>query len=1106
MSSNVPVMLPYPCPVASSLIALQDDNTKPAKDPVVRSQTAENVQTPTDLWSLYLQEANDRAKVKVDLWKGSLKAFLLFAGLFAAVVSPFVIDSQARLQSTPSISTLAINFLWFASLTLTLISALAAVLAQTWIVKFSLIPAQGIKGAMERWIRDDGAENWHLHTAITWITAFIQLSLFLFLAGFTVQAMADHRSLGWTILSFVLITLALYLGITVLPWLNPTTPFQTPISELSRRTQNIFLSEVLDLAPTTKAKNRGMWKFIQSIWPNLRGVPLSKILGLAPTSKAENREVLGLAPTTKTKNRGVWKSIQSIWTNLRKTPDKDDVLLGICWSTLKYSSNNVCIHAAVQELTKERINENQSKRLVELGLPEELSFRLAHPPAGLETTVSVVQRMKSYLHVIVWMVDSDYCTPAVARRFSPLIEFDGALLLALDTLPSACRALAFAIRVNLLVNNCKHGKIHGTDWRAMVDGLESNFAFDVFRTAFRGLVIAKDRVTEDFSQTRQDCARMLAAYIGSARFSKEKSKPRITGDPSRIPRSQQEHIKTFLYELEEAWKRSMCTRSIRLMGDVGVNRRIMGSQVLLSVAENETFRKAVTDALPELVSTLEEADREISVDCLDRLSEILKDHSQGILGEAVKKNFSQIIRLLSDSGEEVLLYAVLNLGNRMNMKGWVTKEIKQISANLLRDLSSPYWLTRVEKLDSLADLIKMDEIRTAIIGQERKITDCILFDDEDVRLAAIRTLQELAKDEGFRDVINHNMRNILGLISDRDSTVRAAAIDFVSELSKQASFHTAINGNIYDFMTDDSKSERWFARRDRLQALQKILTSEHPYAGGIQRVLADMYKWLSDSDEDVRQAALEVVSTAAAKAMSAVPASTSSDVDIALQLALKKTISDAIPFVSTALDSSSWIQITALSTLSALAHTGDLTAAIPKIVALFTADEEDVKISALETCAEIAKIQPAALYTTDDSITAKILPALNSSAGWETQVAALKTLSTLAETDELCKTLNDDALDKIFAGLSDVDPDVCAQVLKTLEVLAAKKQFHTKIKTVVRNMLPLLEYWWNVRAKALDTLGVFAKHGILLASDEEIISHLISTASENDTDATAQNL
>ncbi|KAJ7683641.1 hypothetical protein B0H17DRAFT_941528, partial [Mycena rosella] len=53
------------------------------------------------LWSLYLEEANERAKAKGDLWKGSIDAFLLFAGLFAGVVASFVIDSSPGLQPDP---------------------------------------------------------------------------------------------------------------------------------------------------------------------------------------------------------------------------------------------------------------------------------------------------------------------------------------------------------------------------------------------------------------------------------------------------------------------------------------------------------------------------------------------------------------------------------------------------------------------------------------------------------------------------------------------------------------------------------------------------------------------------------------------------------------------------------------------------------------------------------------------------------------------------------------------------------------------------------------------------------------------------------------------
>ncbi|KAJ7724594.1 armadillo-type protein [Mycena olivaceomarginata] len=802
--------------------------------------------------SLYLQEANERAKARFDMWNGSLGAFLLFAGLFAGVVSSFVIDSRAGLQPTPSVSlpsnssntnspgtkvpvsTLAINFLWFTSLTFTLISALAAVLAQTWIVKFSLVPTQGFKGAMERWIHDDKAEQWHLHTAIAWITVLIQLALFLFLAGFAVQAVADHKSLGWTILSFVGATLVLYIGIT-----------------------NVFFSDASNLTPATKAKNR---------------------------------------------TRDMWKFIQSIWTNLGKTPDEAEVRLGICWSVLKNSSKNVSIHAAVLELSKKESPRSSPGSSSSLGFPMNSRTGWLISPAGQEK--AVVERMKDYLHVVMWMVDE--CDVDVAQGFSPLLDCDDAFLLTLDALPPVCRALAFAIRVHLVINMSNHGKIHGTDWTAMIDSLEPDFALDVFRAAIRGLGIVNN----------------------------------------------------------------------------------------------------------------------------------------------------------SDD-----------------------------------------------------DHVSQNKISTAIIERAQSIVDCTSFYDEDVRLAAIRTLQELAKHERFQVIIHNNMSEILRLVSDEDSSVRAAAIDFVSELAGNASFQSAINRNIPAFITDNFKSEDWFFLGQS-------------YDKGIQNAFRDMPYWLSDPDEDVRQTAVQIVSLAAGKAAfsdtikNAIPKvakmfqdededvrvaalNTCSEVVKVQQAPLKETISRTIPDVLLALNSSSRTQIATLDTLSTLAETDDLTTAIPTIAKLFKAEGEDVRVAALGTCSEIAKLQ----RKHNKNIMPEILAALNSSSGWETQIAALKTISTLAEIDGLCETLNDNVLDRIFTGLSDNDSDVRIQVLDTLTVLASKERLHDKIKTTVRNMLPLLEDCrWTVREKALDTFAVFAQYGIFLASDDDITSHIISTLSEGDNDISTRVL
>jgi hypothetical protein len=435
-----------------------------------------------------------------------------------------------------------INFLWYSSLTFTLISALAAVLAQTWIVKFSLVPTKGFTGAKERWIHDDKAERWNLHGAVAYITVLIQLALFLFLAGLAVQAVVDRKSIGWTILSLVGATGMLYIGITVLPWFSPTTPFRTPFSDLNRHNQNIFIS---DDVPTPR----------NQMVKGTKNKPIDALIG------AKDRAIGGwIGAAERTIDAG--RSIRSTFQNLVETPPDDHVRQGICWAILKNSSNNESIHAAVIELTAKDTPTSASpspvqrrQRLLEFGLPAELCNRLedmAHLPAGWN--LADVERMKDYLHMIMWMVDGrkseDKTRDKIVFAFLPLLNPGGALL-NLDALPPACRALAFAVRVHLLVNRRSDGNIQPTDWNALVDGLEPDFALAVFRAAIRGLGRGAH---SDY--LRQDCARMLAVYIGSSRFSNEipVTPPTSGDDDLRITRRQQEPdppIKSFFKHLGE---------------------------------------------------------------------------------------------------------------------------------------------------------------------------------------------------------------------------------------------------------------------------------------------------------------------------------------------------------------------------------------------------------------------------------------------------------------------------------------------------------------------------------------------------------------------------
>ncbi|KAK7014371.1 armadillo-type protein [Favolaschia claudopus] len=1024
---------PYPMPTTTP-----DNNLKGGSD-APKIPEASN-----DLWSLYLEEANERAKGKADLWNGSLNAFLLFAGLFAGVVSSFVIDSRAGLQPGAARSVVAINFLWYSSLTFTLISALAAVLAQTWIVKFSLAPTKGFSGAKQRWIHDDKAERWNLHGAVAYITVFIQLALFLFLAGLAVQAIADRKSIGWTILSLVGVTALLYIGITLLPWLTPTTPFSTPFSDLNRQSDDIYISD--DVSSTWKealknTKNSSRDRAIGSMWDVFSGV---------------------------------WSASQSAWSNLLQTPSDDHVRQGICWAILKNSSSNESIHAAVVELTDKETPASGSrrvprrKRLLEFGLPAELCNRLedlAHLPAGWNLTD--VKRMKDYLHMIMWMVDGrkseDKTRDQILVAFLPLLNPSGALL-NLNALPPVCRALAFAVRVHLLVNRRSETAIQSTDWNALVDSLDTNFADPVFRAAIRGL--GKGSHSDSL---RQDCASMLAVYIGSARFSTEKQGAivsvasglerlddmKIVGGQSRKQPEPDPPIKSFLKHLEKHWKLSMCARAIQLLGE----GNMAGFDVLLSFVQNEKFRGAITEM------------------------------------------FQQVIDLLSHPEEQVRSIA-LRLSDQMGEKTSVKNHISQV---VVKDLESPDWRKRVAGLRTVMELIKTAELIPEVVENVVPgIMSCVVFPDEDVQLAVVRTLHELVRQNWFQH-INDNMQVIITLVADDDTSVREAVVEFLAEIARKDELKTAVNRNIPSIVTRNFKADTWYIRRNGLIALGKFIESDDDFfLTAINHAFAGIDSWLADPDKDVREAAFDTVSLGLKR-----------EAYLPMIMKVAPRIIDMIN--NEEKNHSDAVRITALRTCSAIFDAVSLklkretylpmiTKAAPKLIAIIKNDKEDddVRITALRSCSTIAQIEQVAEFRdTMKEAVSQIMVAF-SRASWQIQVAMLKTLTVVGQNKSFVGIIDKVTLDEILGHLTNEDYDVRAQVLDTLGGFAAKDLFHDKIRADIGTVTPLLEDWsWTAQQAALRTFAVFAEHGIVLASDADTINRIISLLAGSDADVCA---
>ncbi|KAF9483707.1 hypothetical protein BDN70DRAFT_799376, partial [Pholiota conissans] len=173
---------------------------------------------------MFQKEAAAEAKWKVEIWKTDLDSLLVFAGLFAAVVSAFVIDLRFHLRPDPVVGALndiaallrndtetperehpqfvvQVGFLWYSSLVVTLVGALWGVLAKGWLGELLREPPNNpAERALERWMRDKAAREWKMESVIAGVPLLTQLGLAMFLSGFVVQSFDDNKGIGALVL------------------------------------------------------------------------------------------------------------------------------------------------------------------------------------------------------------------------------------------------------------------------------------------------------------------------------------------------------------------------------------------------------------------------------------------------------------------------------------------------------------------------------------------------------------------------------------------------------------------------------------------------------------------------------------------------------------------------------------------------------------------------------------------------------------------------------------------------------------------------------------------------------------------------------------------
>ncbi|KAF8154365.1 hypothetical protein K438DRAFT_1987344 [Mycena galopus ATCC 62051] len=129
----------------SDLVRNQQKQAKKQEEQTERLQQAVEALKPkppatdkkTEFWNAYKTLADEYDKEINDRYGSDLNTDLVFAGLFSAVDSAFIIQIQPELQPNGTAIIVIAQSLLYLSLGMTLLAALLAVLAMQWLMYYS---------------------------------------------------------------------------------------------------------------------------------------------------------------------------------------------------------------------------------------------------------------------------------------------------------------------------------------------------------------------------------------------------------------------------------------------------------------------------------------------------------------------------------------------------------------------------------------------------------------------------------------------------------------------------------------------------------------------------------------------------------------------------------------------------------------------------------------------------------------------------------------------------------------------------------------------------------------------------------------------------------
>ncbi|KAG8775348.1 hypothetical protein FRC12_001538 [Ceratobasidium sp. 428] len=335
----------------------------PAYQRLAKETPGRELAPEASVWQLYVEEAKEHDGELMEGENKNLDLMLLFAALFSAILTAFIVESKRLLQQdsadvsvtlllaiaqsqrraeqgifevlppvevptfSASMAARWINGLWFTALALSLAAALVALLAKEWLTAFMASrprPPHAYALLHQRRLR--GLKGWGALHMIDLLPSMLHLSLLLFSLGMTIYLWTIDLGIAIMVVIITGSTVIFYAGTAVLGAMYESCPFVTQVSRYLRALANVLRPPQRDAVSSspgtpTNASEATTYEELQALrWlaetardPEVVDCACQSLAGLRPAVSSmlptERAATNGVSDTTGTKTLDVIKRV-----------------------------------------------------------------------------------------------------------------------------------------------------------------------------------------------------------------------------------------------------------------------------------------------------------------------------------------------------------------------------------------------------------------------------------------------------------------------------------------------------------------------------------------------------------------------------------------------------------------------------------------------------------------------------------------------------------------------------------------------------------------------------------------------------------------------------